>query len=199
MSSRVLIPVPSRTEFGDGGICYCVIPLFPPPALQIVEKCLRLLSRFLRFAGRILPSATGRVPVRPQMYAMGAPHVRRECRPRYASAFHIRSPLSRRNVSSQLAPKFGGILNPPLPARPRMRGCESIFANSFVRPSPWRLQSDVYHSCSVSRGRAGFPPGASRQQHWNLTWRWHLRQSASAHITHTTDVCDNFWIISRAS
>ena len=129
------------------------------------KKCLRLLSRFLRFAGRILPSASGRVPVHPQMYAMGAPHVRRECRPRYASAFHIRSPLSRRNVSPQLAPKFGGILNPPLPARPRMRGCESIFANSFVRPSPWRLQSDVYHSCSVSRGRAGFPPGANRQQH----------------------------------
>ena len=152
----------------------------------------------LRSRGGILWSATGRVPVHPQMNAMEAPLVRRECRPRYkfppAIATRQRFSLGRPCLAETFLPNWrqnsgesSTLLYPPT------RECEDVKVSSQIR-----LFGRRFGNCKAvftipvrySRESGGFPPRGNRQQRWNLTWRWHLRQSVSAHITHATDVRD---------
>ena len=92
----------------------------------------------LRSRGGILWSATGRVPVHPQMNAMEAPLVRRECRPRYkfppAIATRQRFSLGRPCLAETFLPNWrqnsgesSTLLYPPT------RECEDVKVSSQTR------------------------------------------------------------------
>ena len=110
-------------------------------------------------------------------------------------------------VSSTVTSKSEKILRRPLPGHLRTNGHRSILASSFFAEpfGEYKATSTFSGLILVFRRRRESTWGDAEFSYWRhcgqnyyQTWRWHRRQLASAHMMHTTDVRDKFWIIWRA-